>query len=169
MTNAVVLFIDSVDKANMVVENGIVVNQTLVPATPATRVKVSNVPLFIGDEMLTIELSRHGKVVSGVKVSSGCKSPLLRHVVSHKRTLYMLLNQKNEDLNVVFKVRVDGFDYLVLPVWEGGTSKQSMSREDLYHSQPRGAQLGSSKEVKKGQIESRRVWRVRGANVEYSW
>ncbi|XP_062422347.1 uncharacterized protein LOC134133281 [Pungitius pungitius] len=118
MNNAVVLFVDSVDKANMVVEKGIVVNQTRVPvlplATPATRVTVSNVPPFIGDEMLTRELSRHGKVVSGVKkVTSGCKSPLLRHVVSHKRTLYMLLNQKDEDLNVVFKVRVDGFDYLV--------------------------------------------------------
>uniref|UniRef100_G3Q0L1 CCHC-type domain-containing protein n=1 Tax=Gasterosteus aculeatus TaxID=69293 RepID=G3Q0L1_GASAC len=114
----VVMFMDSVNKANMVVEKGMVVNETFVPvlplATPATRVTVSNVPPFIRDEMLTRELSRHGMVVSPInKVSSGFKSPLLRHVVSHKRTLYMILNKKNEDLNVVFKLRVNGFDYVV--------------------------------------------------------
>uniref|UniRef100_G3N7E2 CCHC-type domain-containing protein n=1 Tax=Gasterosteus aculeatus TaxID=69293 RepID=G3N7E2_GASAC len=118
MNNAVVMFMDSVDKANMVVEKEIVVNETFVPvlplATPATRVTVSNVPPFIRDEMLTRELSRHGMVVSPInKMSSGLKSPLLRHVVSHTRTLYMILNKKNEDLNVVFKLRVDGFDYVV--------------------------------------------------------
>uniref|UniRef100_G3NNW1 CCHC-type domain-containing protein n=1 Tax=Gasterosteus aculeatus TaxID=69293 RepID=G3NNW1_GASAC len=101
MNNAVVMFMDSVDKANMVVEKGIVVNETFVPvlplATPATRVTVSNVPPFIRDEMLTRELSRHGMVVSPInKVSSGLKSP-----------------ERSEDLNVVFKLRVDGFDYVV--------------------------------------------------------
>uniref|UniRef100_G3PJL6 CCHC-type domain-containing protein n=1 Tax=Gasterosteus aculeatus TaxID=69293 RepID=G3PJL6_GASAC len=115
MNNAVVMFIDSVDKANMVVEKGIVVNETFVPflplATPATQVTASNAPPFIRDEMLTRQLSRHGMSPFN-KVSSGCKSPLLRRVVSHKRMLYMIVNKKNEDLNVVFKLRVDGFDYV---------------------------------------------------------
>ena len=66
MNNAVVIFVDSVEKANTVVENGIVINDTFVSvlslATPANRVTLSNVPPFIGDEILTRELSSHGKL-----------------------------------------------------------------------------------------------------------
>lgn len=46
-----VIFVDSVEKANAVVENGIVVNDTFVSvmplATPAKRITLSNVPPFI--------------------------------------------------------------------------------------------------------------------------
>lgn len=60
---------------------------------PATKVTLSNVPPFITNELLCREFSRQGKVVSPVKkISSGCKSPLLKHVVSQRRQLYMILN-----------------------------------------------------------------------------
>ena len=118
MNNAVVIFLDSVEKVNMVVATGIQVNDTFVSvlplATPAVKVTLSNVPPFIRDETLIRELSRHGKIMSNLnKVSSGCRSPLLRHVVSHRRHLYMILNNRTEDLNLVFKIRVEDFDYMI--------------------------------------------------------
>ncbi|KAG7478859.1 hypothetical protein JOB18_010430 [Solea senegalensis] len=85
MNRAVVLFLDKVEQ-------------------PATRVTLSNVPPFISDDFLIKELSRHGKVVSPIKkVLSGCKS--------HRRQLFMILNNKTEEFNYRFMVRVDDFDY----------------------------------------------------------
>ena len=118
MNGAVVIFVDSVAKANKVVESGIVVKDSFVsvaPLTaPAARVTISNIPPFIGDEALARELSRHGKIVSAIrKLPSGCKSPLLRHVVSHRRQVHMILNNKDCDLSLVFKFKVDDFEYAV--------------------------------------------------------
>uniref|UniRef100_G3Q2K6 CCHC-type domain-containing protein n=1 Tax=Gasterosteus aculeatus TaxID=69293 RepID=G3Q2K6_GASAC len=98
--------------------NGVEVNDHFFPVLPlarsAVKITVSSVPPFVRDEVLTRELSRYGKVFSRVtKVSSGCKSPLLRHVVSHRRQLRMTLNNSSRELNVVFRVDVDGFDYVV--------------------------------------------------------
>ena len=60
----VVIFVDSVAKANKVVESGIVVKDSFVSVspltTPAARITISNIPPFIGDEVLVRELSRHG-------------------------------------------------------------------------------------------------------------
>lgn len=122
MNNAVVIFVDSVDKANTLVEKGIVINDTFVPVAPlatlAKRVIISNVPPFIRDEVLVRELSRHGKIISQIKkVHSGCKAPELRHVVSHRRQLSMILH-KNVDLNLAFKLKVDDFDYVIFATSE---------------------------------------------------
>uniref|UniRef100_A0AAQ4RI02 Aminopeptidase n=1 Tax=Gasterosteus aculeatus aculeatus TaxID=481459 RepID=A0AAQ4RI02_GASAC len=139
MNNAVVIFLDSVEKADAVVVSGIAVHGALVPvlplSTPAVRVTVSNVPPFIGDEALVEELSKYGKVVSPVKkVSSGCKSPLLRHVVSHKRQLLMVLNNRTKELNLMFGVEVEDFVNVVFElfqVWQERTSRQNMSGKGL--------------------------------------
>ncbi|XP_034719974.1 uncharacterized protein LOC117939040 [Etheostoma cragini] len=105
MNGAVVVFVDSVDKANAMVESGLVINDALVSVTPlttpATRVTVSNIPPFIRDDVLQRELSRYSKIVSPFKMlPSGCRSPLLRHVVSHRRQVLMILNNKDEELNL---------------------------------------------------------------------
>ena len=64
--------------------------------------------------MLTRELSRHGKIASQIsKVPSGCKSPELKHVVSRRRHLFMILNNRDEDLSLALRLRVDDFDYMV--------------------------------------------------------
>ena len=112
------IFLNSVEKATTVVATGIEVSDTFVSvlplATPAVKVTLSNVPLFIRDETLIRELSRHGKMKSQLKkVSSGCRSPLLKHLVSHRRHLFMILNNRTEDLNLVFKLRVEEFDYVI--------------------------------------------------------
>ncbi|TWW53872.1 Transposon TX1 uncharacterized 82 kDa protein ORF 1, partial [Takifugu flavidus] len=117
MSRAVVLFLAKVGQVNMLVETGITVGGQFVQVTPLTqpapRITLSNVPPFISDEFLVRELSRHGKVVSPIpKMLSGCKSPLLRHVVSHRRQVHMILNNRAEEFNYRFIiVRVDDFDY----------------------------------------------------------
>ncbi|TWW74406.1 Transposon TX1 uncharacterized 82 kDa protein ORF 1 [Takifugu flavidus] len=116
MNRAVVLFLAKVEQVNMLVETGITVGGQFVQVTPLTqpaaRITLSNVPPFISDEFLVRELSRHGKVVSPIrKMLSGCKSPLLRHVMSHRRQVHMILNNRAEEFNYRFIVRVDDFDY----------------------------------------------------------
>ncbi|KAF0022212.1 hypothetical protein F2P81_025529 [Scophthalmus maximus] len=78
MNRAVVLFLETVEQVNRMVEVGITGNEVFEPVMPltllATKITISNIPPFTSDEFLVRELSRHGKVVSGVKkVSSGCK------------------------------------------------------------------------------------------------
>ncbi|XP_036067059.1 uncharacterized protein LOC118598465, partial [Oryzias melastigma] len=118
MSGAVVLFVERVDQVNTLVETGISINGVFEPvmplSQPATKITLSNVPPFISDGFLIRELSKHGKVVSPVrKVLSGCKSPLLKHIVSHRRQVFMILYNKGEDFNSVFKVRVDDYDYVL--------------------------------------------------------
>ncbi|KAF0046100.1 hypothetical protein F2P81_002629 [Scophthalmus maximus] len=63
MNGWVVMFVDSVEKANTVVESGIVIKDAFVSVTslvtPATRVTVSNIPPFIEDEVLRRELWKY--------------------------------------------------------------------------------------------------------------
>ena len=118
MNGAVVIFVDSVAKGNHVVESGIVIKDLFVSVSPlttlATRDTISNIPPFIGDEVLVRELSRYGKIVSAIKkLPSGCKSPLMQHVVSHRRQVQMILNKKDSELSLVFNIRVADFDYAV--------------------------------------------------------
>jgi hypothetical protein len=117
MNSAVVLFLDQVEKVNRVVETGLTVNgmfvQVLPLILPATRITLSNVPPFITDEFLSRELSRHGKIVSPMKkILSGFKSPLMKHV-SHRRHIYMILNNREAELNLRFHVKVDDYDYVI--------------------------------------------------------
>ncbi len=96
MNGAVVLFLDKVEKVNTIFENGVVLNGSLIKVfplvTPARIVLLSNVPPFISDEVLKRELPRYGQLVSAIKkFPLGCKSPLLKHVVSFRRHGYWVL------------------------------------------------------------------------------
>lgn len=118
MNSAVVVFLDTIEKVNSVVQNGVVIQDTFTSVMPllqpAKRVILSNVPPFIKDQLLIAELSRHGKVVSQMKkIPFGCKSPLLKHVVCFRRQVYMVLKKDADELNVAFKFKVDGFEYVV--------------------------------------------------------
>lgn len=123
MNGAVVLFLDKIEKVNEVVEKGITLNDGFVKVfplvNPAKKVLISNVPPFIKDETLERELSRHGQIVSTIKkIPLGCKSPLLKHVVSFRRQVYMVLKSNLEDLNIVLKFRIDSFDYVIFATTE---------------------------------------------------
>lgn len=52
------------------------------------------------------------------KIPMGCKSPLLKHVVSFRQFVYMILKTDIEEINVVFKFKVDGFDYVIFATTE---------------------------------------------------
>ncbi|KAL7838791.1 hypothetical protein AOLI_G00271950 [Acnodon oligacanthus] len=66
--------------------------------TPAEKVIPSNVPPFISDELITQELSRFGKLVSPIKIPLGCNSPLVKHLGSFRRLVFMVLRDDEEEL-----------------------------------------------------------------------
>ncbi|KAK3536825.1 hypothetical protein QTP86_027110, partial [Hemibagrus guttatus] len=96
-------------------QNGIVVNNETIlvssVSSPAKKVMLSNVLPFISDEAIGKELSRYGRMVSPIKkIPLGCKSPLVKHLVSFRRMVFMVFKEGVGELNV-FKCTVDGFDY----------------------------------------------------------
>ncbi|KAK3518301.1 hypothetical protein QTP86_018969 [Hemibagrus guttatus] len=116
MNSAIVVFLNDVDKVRKLTQNGIVVNNEMILvsplSSPAKKVMLSNVPPFISDEAMGKELSRYGRMVSPIKkIPLGCKSPLVKHLVSFRRMVFMLLKEGVGELNVVFKFTVEGFDY----------------------------------------------------------
>lgn len=118
MNNAVVLFLKTIEFANLLVENGIEVGGifTLVLplSTPSKKVMLSNVPPFIKNETLAAMLARYGKLVSPVKmIPIGSKSPHLKHVMSFRRTVYMILKDNADELDVTLNFRFDDFNYVI--------------------------------------------------------
>lgn len=118
MNRAIVIFLKGIDLANKLVQSGVVIDGSfcaIMPlALPSKKVVISNVPPFLADNLLERELSRYGKVVSKItKLPLGCKSPLLKHVVSFRRQVYMILNNNADDLELTLKFKIDGSDYVV--------------------------------------------------------
>ena len=116
MNNAVVMFLKSVDMAHELIESGIVVDDdfiTVLPlSSPAKKVILSNVPPFISDEILVESLARYGKLVSQIKkIAIATTSPLLKHVVSFRRSVYMVL--KEPEIDMTLNVKVGGFHYAI--------------------------------------------------------
>lgn len=117
MNSAIVIFFNTIEKANEIVQRGIIIDGVLTPvlpiSLPSKRVTLSNVPPFISDVVLTQALSRYGKLISSIKkIPIGRVSPLLKHVVSFRRSVYMVVNN-DADLDLKLNFRVDDFDYVV--------------------------------------------------------
>lgn len=118
MNSAVVIFLDDVAKVQTVVEKGINIRDTFIPVlplvSPAKRITISNAPPFIKSEDLVKELSHYSQLISPVKmVLLGCKSQKLKHVVCHRRQVFMILKDNATDLNLTFSFKVEGFNYVV--------------------------------------------------------
>src|SRR4029434_2954795 len=57
---------------------------------------------------------RHGKVVSQImKIPIASKSPLLKHVMSFRRFVYMVLKDNKDELDLTLNVKADNFNYVV--------------------------------------------------------
>ncbi len=117
VNGAAVIFLDSVDKANVVVEHGVTVGGEFIPvlplSLPSKRVTLSNVPPFMSDDILIQALSRYGKLVSPIKkIPISTESPLLKHIVSFRRFAYMVV-QDDVELDMSLKFRVDGVEYVI--------------------------------------------------------
>jgi len=96
MNNAIVVFLDSVDKANNLVERGIVIDGEFISvlplSLPAKKVILSNVPAFVRDEFLTQALRCYGKLVFPIKkIPISSESPLLKHILSFSWFVYMIM------------------------------------------------------------------------------
>ncbi|KAI3368386.1 hypothetical protein L3Q82_008089 [Scortum barcoo] len=111
------------EKVSDVVVSGVVIQDSFTPVhplvNPARKITISNVPPFIRNEVLAKELSRFGQLVSPIKMLSlGSKSPLLKHVVCHRRQVFMVLRENSAELNLSFNFKVDGFSYMVFATSE---------------------------------------------------
>ncbi|XP_028428823.1 uncharacterized protein LOC114552333 [Perca flavescens] len=114
MNGAVVVFLNSVDKVDEVVEHGIVIGGDLVSvlplSLPAKRVTLSNVPPFVNDESF-ISLWRIG--ISDHKDPKDHRgSPLLKHIVSFRRFAYMIIPDDDE-LDMELNFRIDNFEHVI--------------------------------------------------------
>lgn len=88
------MFLDATAKVSEVVERGMVIQDIFTLFSPSL-----NASPFIKNENLNRELSRYGQIVSHMQmVSLGCKSAKLKHVVSHRRQVYMILKDPTRDL-----------------------------------------------------------------------
>ena len=71
MNKAIVLFLSSVEKADLAIQHCVVIRDSLMPVHPLSRpsrkILLSNVGTFLSDEQITKELSRFGKLVSPIK------------------------------------------------------------------------------------------------------
>lgn len=112
MKNAIVLFV------NLLVESGVeiggIFTSVLPLSTPSKRVTLSNVPPFIKNEVLVGMLSRYGKLVSPIKmILIGSKSSLLKHVVSFRHYVHMVLKDNVEELDLTLNFRHEEFNYVI--------------------------------------------------------
>ncbi|XP_078471539.1 uncharacterized protein LOC144733488 [Lampetra planeri] len=96
VSGRVVFFMESEKVANAAMEKGLTVGDwhlTLEPmSSPSVRVIVSNVPPYIPDKDIQDHLAKLGTLTSNLqRVPLGLKNPALRHVLSFRRQVYMLV------------------------------------------------------------------------------
>lgn len=83
-------------------------------STPSKKVTLSNVPPFIPNEVLIGLLARYGKTVSPIKmIPIGTKSPFLKHVVSFRCYVYMILQDNIDELDLSLNFRHENFNYVI--------------------------------------------------------
>jgi len=118
MNKAVVVFLKSENQVKTLIESGIWINETYVPITPlsapATKIVISNVPPFVGNEIIIKELTRFGKIAGAIKeIPLGCKNAALKHVLSFRRHVYMFLSSPTKTLDVSFRIPHGESSYMV--------------------------------------------------------
>lgn len=111
-------FLKEQNLVNRLIVTGLTVNDAFVQLSPlytlTTKVTVSNIPPFITNDVLQLELARFGKIVSPFKtVTLGCKHPALKHVASFRRYVYMVLESPENTLDINFRVKHEGRLYMV--------------------------------------------------------
>lgn len=116
MNKAVVFFVKEEKLVNRLIVNGIVVGGEFVIVsplvTPMTKVYISNVSPFIGNEYIERALVQYGKCASAIKtIPLGCKNEALKHVMSFRRQVFMFLNVP--ELDVAFRVVHEGKSYML--------------------------------------------------------
>lgn len=118
MNKAFVVFLKELTMVDHLVECGVSVRDNFIPVLPLSnlskKVILSNVPPFIPNDMLERILVRYGKIVGSMKmIPLGIKNPNLKHIMSFRRHIFMILSAEYQDLNVAVKLTVLGKDYTI--------------------------------------------------------
>ncbi len=82
---------------------------------PATKLVLSNVEPFIPDSVLLHELSRFGKpIVDSMKtINASIKHESLRHVLSHRRQVFVVLKPEYSDIDGMINIKYNEHNYRV--------------------------------------------------------
>ncbi|KAK6481139.1 ubiquitin-conjugating enzyme E2 variant 3 isoform X3 [Huso huso] len=118
MNKAIVVFLNDEQLVHRVVVEGLTIKEKFVSvlllSSPITKVILSNVPPFIENEKLARELARFRKLISPIKpILLGCKHPEVKHVLSFRRQTFVLLNDPNSAIDVLWSFNIDGVNYTV--------------------------------------------------------
>ncbi|MGH0129510.1 UNVERIFIED_CONTAM: hypothetical protein FKN15_007030, partial [Acipenser sinensis] len=118
MNKAIVVFLNDEQLVHRVVVEGLTIKEKFVSvlplSSPVTKVILSNVPPFIENEKLARELARYGKLMSPIKsIPLGCKHPEVKHVLSFRRQVFVLLNDPNSVIDVSWSFNIDGVNHTV--------------------------------------------------------
>lgn len=115
MNKAFIVFLKELTMEDHLFECGVAVRDNFIPILPLSnrskKVILSNVPPFIPDDMLERILVRYGKIVGSMKMI--LKNPNLKHIVSFRRQIFMILSDEYQELNVAVRLTVLGKDYTI--------------------------------------------------------
>ena len=112
-------YIFSTEAIEFLVSNGINVDGNFYFAEPfvkpATKVVISNVEPFIPHERLFEKLVQYGKPIPGSMhyINASIKHEALKHVLSHRRQVYMVLHNEYKDFNGPLIISFENRDYKV--------------------------------------------------------
>uniref|UniRef100_A0AAR2LUZ3 CCHC-type domain-containing protein n=1 Tax=Pygocentrus nattereri TaxID=42514 RepID=A0AAR2LUZ3_PYGNA len=91
----------------------------------------ANVPLFISNDLIAKELSRFGKFASAITlIPLGCKTAVLKHVLSFRRQVFMFLNSADKTLEASFRVAHGESSFMV---YTSTDSQRCFECDDIGH------------------------------------
>nr|P14380.1 RecName: Full=Transposon TX1 uncharacterized 82 kDa protein; AltName: Full=ORF 1 [Xenopus laevis]AAA49975.1 ORF1 [Xenopus laevis] len=118
MYGKAIIFARTLTAVHTLVQRGITVGGSYVPVEPleglGTRVVLSNVPPFLQDHLLYPHLQALGELKSNMsRIPLGCKESRLRHVLSFKRQVQLLLPRGQDTIEGSFGVPFEGVLYKI--------------------------------------------------------
>lgn len=116
MNKAVVIFLKDQSFVSKLIVSGVWVSGAFVTVSPlvsqSTRVNISNCPPYIPNACIENELQRFGKIVSEMTLTPlRCKNEALKHVLSFRRQLFMVL--ESPTLDISFRVKHEDKSYMI--------------------------------------------------------
>ena len=105
MNSAIVIFLDNISKVEKVVENGVVVTVVVNLFTPVWWIQQRKSYLM---HLYSLKTRSWPKWLP----LKWCKSTKLKHVVCHRRQVFMIPKDNMADLNLKFSFKIDSFKHL---------------------------------------------------------